>query len=79
MLGEDHSLVNEFPEHKDTILELNQSDSTFAVNAKRYHELDTEIRKFELNNAPIDDGALHQLKQERAHLKDSLYLKIASV
>jgi uncharacterized protein YdcH (DUF465 family) len=79
MLGENHSLVNEFPAHKDKILELNQSDSKFEANAKRYHLLDSEIRKLELNNAPIDDGALHQLKQERAQLKDLLYVKITSV
>ena len=78
MLGEDHSLVNEFPAHKDKISELNQNDSTFAMNAKRYHSLDSEIRTLELNNAPIDDEALHQLKQERAQLKDVLYLKITS-
>jgi uncharacterized protein YdcH (DUF465 family) len=78
MLGEDHSLVNEFPAHKDKISKLNKSDSIFADNAKRYHLLDSEIRKLELNNAPIDDEALHQLKQERAQLKDSLYLKITN-
>ena len=62
MLGEDHSLVNEFPTHKDKIVGLTQSDTAFATQAKRYHLLDSEIRKLELNNAPIDDEAFHQLK-----------------
>jgi len=78
MLGEDHSLINEFPSLKDKIVELNQTDSAFSVSAERYHVLDSEIRKLELNNAPIDDEALHQLKHERALLKDSLYMKIKS-
>lgn len=78
MLGEDHSLVNEFPNYKDQISKLNNSNPTFAKNADRYHLLDSEIRKLELNNAPIDDEALHQLKQERALLKDILYRKIAN-
>ena len=76
MLGEDHSLVNEFPAHKDKIVALTQSDTAFAAQAKRYHLLDSEIRKLELNNAPIDDEAFHQLKFERAELKDMLYLMI---
>jgi uncharacterized protein YdcH (DUF465 family) len=73
MLGEDHSLVNEFPTYKNKIAELNAMDESFASDAKRYHQLDSEIRKLELNNAPIDDQALHQLKHDRAVLKDVLY------
>lgn len=76
MLGEDHSLLHEFPAHKVQIHQLNQSNAEFAKDAKRYHLLDSEIRKLELNNAPIDDDALHQLKQERTLLKDSLYQTI---
>jgi len=79
MLGEDHSLMNEFPKYSDRILTLNKQNPLFAKNADRYHLLDTEIRKLELNNAPIDDEALHQLKQERALLKDILYREISSV
>lgn len=76
MLGEDHSLVNEFPTYKAKIVDLNKSDSLFAANAKRYHTLDSQIRTLELNNAPIDDEALHQLKKERAILKDSLFKQL---
>ena len=78
MLGENHSLTNDFPEHKDKIEALNKTDKAFASSAARYHLLDSEIRKLELNNAPIDDEAFHQLKQERAQLKDLLYVKITS-
>lgn len=76
MLGENHSLVLEFPDKKEKILELNKTDPSFAKNAKHYHSLDTEIRKLELKNAPIVDEALHQLKLDRANLKDSLYQKL---
>ncbi len=78
MLGEDHSLVHEFPSQKDKISALNKTDSLFAKNAKRYHALDKEIRKLELKNTPIEDDAMHQLKHERSVLKDSLYKKIIS-
>ena len=76
MLGEDHSLINDFPDYKDKIAELNSSDKVFAKDAKRYHQLDKEIRKLEINNAPIEDIALHQLKHNRAVLKDLLYQRL---
>ncbi|MGB0937374.1 MAG: YdcH family protein [Colwellia sp.] len=76
MLGEDHSLLNEFPEYKDNIDRLNKEDNAFSADAKRYHDLDTEIRKLELDNAPIDDSSLHQMKHDRSVLKDTLYQKI---
>ena len=76
MLGENHSLVNEFPEHQDTIARLAQSDEAFAKDTKRYNDLDKEIRELELNGTPIDDDAMHELKNERAELKDSLFQRL---
>ena len=55
MLGEDHSLINEFPEYKDLIAQLVANDEAFAKDAKHYDGLDEEIRNLELNGAPIDD------------------------
>lgn len=78
MLGEDHSLINEFPEYRSTIKHLSQSDAVFAEDAKRYHALDKEIRELELNSSPIDDQAMHQLKHDRSELKDSLYQKLSN-
>ena len=52
MLGENHSLVNEFPEYQDIISELTESDEVFAKETKHYNALDAEIRKLELNGAP---------------------------
>lgn len=73
MLGENHSLIHEFPEFKDVIVTLSQSNESFAKQTKKYNVLDKEIRKLELNGAPIDDDAMHQLKHDRALLKDYLY------
>jgi len=79
MLGEDHSLLNEFPDYEEKIKSLNASDTSFALDAKSYHQLDTEIRKLELKNAPIEDDPLHQMKLDRAALKDSLYKRLIAV
>ncbi|MBK1880119.1 YdcH family protein [Pelagicoccus mobilis] len=76
MLGEDHSLLVEFPEYKEAISELVGSDEVFAKDAKRYDELDAEIRSLEERGTPIDDDAMHELKNERASLKDSLYSRL---
>lgn len=76
MLGEVHSLENDFPHHKNTISKLIEADSDFASDNKRYNEIDKEIRVLELNNAPIDDEAMHQLKHDRAVLKDTLFQRL---
>lgn len=76
MLGEVHSLANDFPELKSTIDHLLETDSTFAEDTKRYDALDKEIRILELNGGPIDDQAMHQLKHDRSELKDSLYARL---
>lgn len=73
MLGEDHSLILEFPEYKKLIAELIQTDRRFAGNAKSYSTLDTQIRALELDGSPIDDKTMHQMKAKRAELKDLLY------
>ncbi len=78
MLGEDHSLRQEFPKYIEQIEQLIKSDSNFAEKVAKYDAVDKEIRELELANAPIDDGAMHQLKHDRAELKDSLYRVLVS-
>ncbi len=76
MLGENHSLAHEFPEHLDVIEELVGNDDSFATCASQYHALDKQIRTLELRGAPIDDDAMSQLKLDRAGLKDVLHKQI---
>ena len=78
MLGENHSLLNEFPEYEEVITKLTQSDEGFANDAKDYHKLDKEIRVLELSGSPIDDTEMGKLKHNRAMLKDSLFQRISS-
>ncbi|GGA76315.1 hypothetical protein GCM10011369_17730 [Neiella marina] len=76
MLGEDHSLVHEFPEYSEQINQLKQNDQEFAADMRQYDELDRTIRKLELANSPIDDTDMHQMKHDRSALKDSLYRRL---
>ncbi len=55
MLGESHSLVDEFPEYQEVIQMLVEKDASFAAERKKYDLLDSKIRKLELQNAPISD------------------------
>lgn len=76
MLGEDHSLVSDFPKLKDKIHSLNESDHDFKKDNERYTELDKKIRSLELSNSPIGDEDMQQLKHERSTLKDALYQRL---
>lgn len=73
MLNENHALILDFPELKLEIVHLNHSNSKFKEKALQYHRLDYEIRQLEIANSPTDDQHMHQLKQQRAQLKDVLY------
>jgi uncharacterized protein YdcH (DUF465 family) len=73
MLGENHSLLHDFPDYKEQIQNLINNDSKFAEDTKRYNALDKEIRTLELRDSPIDDIEMHKLKARRAELKDELF------
>ncbi|NOH78377.1 DUF465 domain-containing protein [Vibrio sp. RE86] len=76
MLGEDHSLIKEFPEHKEAIISLVETDEAFASMMKTYNALDKEIRTLELRDSPISDDDMHQMKHDRSELKDVLYARL---
>lgn len=73
MLGENHSLHHEFPEHHDLIDKLMKENLHFKKIADEYNELDKEIRTLELENSPIDDAVFHEMKKRRSYLKDEAY------
>ncbi|KPM83844.1 DUF465 domain-containing protein [Pseudoalteromonas sp. BZK2] len=73
MLGEKHSLLNEFPEFNELIHSLAKHDAHFKKTMQRYDDMDKEIRELELQNSPIEDADMHEKKHQRAVLKDELY------
>ncbi|WP_407330730.1 YdcH family protein [Enterovibrio sp. 27052020O] len=77
MLGEKHSLQDDFPELEDRITQLIESDAEFAAENKKYNALDKEIRTLELQGAPIGDLAMQKLKLERSAMKDALYQRVS--
>lgn len=73
MLGENHSLANDFPEHIDKIRELKDQNSEFKTMVDAYHNLDHRIRGLECNGVPVEDLYFTQLKRTRANLKDRIH------
>jgi len=76
MLNENHALIFDFPEFKQDIVYLNYKDDTFKKLSKQYHLLDYDIRQLEIDGSPTDDEHMHQLKVQRANLKDLLFQKL---
>ncbi|MEQ5833647.1 DUF465 domain-containing protein [Marinobacter sp. R17] len=69
----DHALNVDFPQYKELIRELRQSDATFKEMSDHYDKLDKSIRGLEFREVPTDDEHFNQMKMERAQLKDTLY------
>ncbi|MDA0118212.1 YdcH family protein [Vibrio sp. T11.5] len=78
MLGEDHSLLSEFPQYKDTIRALAKMDDNFLSEMQSYDSLDKEIRKLELMDSPLSDEEMHKMKHDRAVMKDDLHKRLVS-
>ncbi|MDO6618791.1 MULTISPECIES: YdcH family protein [unclassified Shewanella] len=76
MLNENHALIFDFPEFKQDIVDLTHKDETFQKQSKQYHLLDYEIRQLEIDGSPTDDEHMHQLKVQRANLKDVLFQQL---
>ena len=73
MLGEHHSLVQEFPEYKDKIHDLKISDPEFAKLFEKYDDIDKEIYRIEMQIENTSDEYVENLKIRRVQLKDQLY------
>jgi uncharacterized protein YdcH (DUF465 family) len=72
MLIENHSLANEFPEHKERIHALKISDAHFHRLFDEYHDVDKNIHHFESGAEATSDEHLETLKIQRLDLKDKL-------
>ena len=70
---ENHSLVKEFPEYKEIIHALKNSDSHFTRLFDDYHHVDKEIHRIESGAENTADDYLENLKKQRLFKKDELY------
>lgn len=68
-----HEIAEDFPEYREKLSELKQTDVHFKRLADRYHELNRTIHRGETDVEPMDDFHLEDLRKERVKLKDEIY------
>ncbi|SLN43523.1 hypothetical protein ROJ8625_02159 [Roseivivax jejudonensis] len=68
-----HRLVDDFPEHRETIHDLRRSDAHFARLVAEYEEVNDAIHLSEINARPLEDLEEMLKRKERAALKDAIY------
>lgn len=71
-----HSLLKEFPEHRETIQWLKVSDEAFRRKFDEYHHLDDKVYRIEEEIDFATDQEIDELKMKRAQLKDELYKQV---
>jgi uncharacterized protein YdcH (DUF465 family) len=76
MSVEKHTLLQAFPDHHHTIRHLKMNDRHFAKLFDEYHELDSQVRRFETGVEHATDEDVHALKSKRVNLKDELFAMV---
>ncbi|HAI70481.1 MAG TPA: GTP-binding protein [Gammaproteobacteria bacterium] len=76
MFGESHDIHQDFPQYRDMINQLHDSDSDFKNIYSEYHAITHEIDAIEHNVEPVADHYAEQLKKKRVLLKDQIYARL---
>ncbi len=71
-----HALTRDFPELKERIQGLRQSDQHFNRLNDEYNAVDVEVTKAETGEQNVSDEHMETLKKQRALLKDKLYMML---
>lgn len=73
MYVEHHPLIKEFPEHRELIHTLKESDAHFARLFGEYHDVDREVIRMEEDIETVADHVVEDAKKRRLALKDALH------
>ena len=76
MFAEPHDLHHEFPEFHDQIHDLKMSNGHFKRLFKEYEEINNTIKRVEQEIETPSDEVVEEMKKERLHLKDQLYVML---
>ena len=63
-----------FPEYRDLITQLKSTDAHFASLIQQHHTLDQRVKRLVSHADPSTPEEIEQLKKEKLHLKDEIYL-----
>jgi len=67
-----HELAEKFPQFKDKIHDLKMNDHHFANLFEKYHDVNREIHRIEVEVEAASDMRAEELKKERILLLDEL-------
>ena len=70
---EHHSLIAEFPEHRDTIHALKQENAHFSRLAGDFEHIDKAVTRIENGEERTDPVTLENMKKQRLAVLDELY------
>lgn len=76
MFGESHDLHHEFPEYNDRIHELKMTDNHFKRLFNEYDEIVHTLMRVEQNIETPSDDVIEEMKKQRLHLKDQLFVML---
>lgn len=71
-----HELAADFPEHRDKIHDLKESDAHFARLADEYHRVNRAIHRAETGVEPVSDEAERDMRKRRMSLKDEIAARL---
>ena len=75
---EHHPLINEFPDHRDTIHQLKMDNNHFRRLMDDYETADKEIVRMEEGIETPEDSVITNLKKVRLDLKDQIFSMLQS-
>ncbi len=67
-----HELADEFPQDHDILHKLKMEDAHFQNLAEKYHEVNGEIHRIEVEIEPTSDEYAETLKKKRLALIDEI-------
>lgn len=67
------ALHDAFPEHAEKIKWLQEQDPEFKRRADEFHELSRAVHRAEMNEEPVEEVAVIELRKRRDLLRDELY------
>jgi uncharacterized protein len=76
MFGESHEIHQDFPQYRDMINQLHESDVEFKNIYHEYNAVNHEIDAIEHNVEPVSDEYAEHLKKKRVLLKDQIYARL---
>lgn len=68
-----HALHEAFPDHADRIRWLQDQDPRFRQKADEFHELSRAVHRAEMQEEPVEEVSVIEMRKRRDDLREELY------